>query len=145
MMRFNLRFSQCVLSLAFTRSLADRICAADWPQFRGPHRDGISPDKGLLDQWPSGGPPLLWKKRGIGSGFSSVSIAGSRIFTMGDAADTRFIYALDMSGNPLWSATVGQPGGDHPGTRCTPTVDGELVFALGQFGDLVCVEARTGK
>src|SRR5439155_2957614 len=71
-------------------------------------------------------------------------IAGSRIFTMGDASDTSFIYALDLSGKPLWSAKVGRPGGDYPGPRCTPTLDGDLVYALGQCGDLVCVEAATG-
>ena len=128
--------------------LLSSICllsAADWPQWRGPHRDGISPDTGLLAEWPSGGPPLAWKATGIGEGFSSVSIAGSRIFTMGDGADSSFIYALDLKGKPLWSAKVGRPGGDHPGTRCTPTIDGDLVFALGQFGDLVCVEAATGQ
>jgi outer membrane protein assembly factor BamB len=64
---------------------------------------------------------------------------------MGDSPERSFIYALDMNGKLLWSAKVGRPGGDHPGTRCTPTVDGDLVYALGQFGDLVWVEAATGK
>src|SRR2546426_3581917 len=117
----------------------------DWPQWRGPHRDGISPDTGLLTEWPAGGPPLAWKANGIGRGFSTVSISSSKIFTMGDGPETSFIYALDMEGKPLWKAKVGRPGGDHAGTRCTPTVDGDLVFALGQFGDFVCVEAATGK
>src|SRR5437762_14283863 len=86
--------------------------SADWPQWRGPHRDGISPDTGLLTEWPAGGPPLAWKANGIGRGFSTVSISGSKIFTMGDGPETSFIYALDMDGKPLWKAKVGRPGGD---------------------------------
>ncbi len=136
--------------LCYVALLAGPACfasgpASDWPQWRGPNRDDISPDTGLLAEWPAGGPPLAWKAHGIGHGYSTVSISGSRIFTMGDAPDSSFIHALDLQGKLLWSAKVGRPGGDHPGTRCTPTVDGDLVYALGQFGDLVCVEAASGK
>src|SRR5438034_10248838 len=95
--------------------LLSSICvlsAADWPQWRGPHRDGISPDTGLLTEWPSSGPPLAWKARGIGEGYSGVSISDSRLFTMGDGPDASFIYALDLNGKVLWSAKVGQPGGN---------------------------------
>lgn len=133
------------VSLALLLAPAAFASDVEWSQWRGPHRDGISPDTGLLSEWPAGGPPLAWKATGIGHGYSTVTISGSRIFTMGDGPDTSSIYALDMTGKPLWSAKVGRPGGDHPGTRCTPTVDGDLVYALGQFGDLVCVEAATGK
>jgi len=141
-----LLFSQIVFLTALT--LPSGLAAnADWPQWRGPHRDGISPDTGLLTEWPSDGPPLVWKATGVGHGFSSISISGSKIFTMGDSPERSFIYALDLNGKVLWSAKVGRPvgGGGHPGTRCTPAVDGDLVFGLGQFGDLVCVEAATGK
>ena len=58
--------------------------AGDWPQWRGPNRDGVSTEKGLLDKWPEGGPKLVWKAEGIGSGFSSVSIRDGLIYTMGD-------------------------------------------------------------
>ncbi len=134
-----------VLYSVLALSSATRGIGAEWPQWRGPHRDGHSPDTGLLKEWPTDGPPLAWKAEGIGSGFSTLSIAGSRILTMGDKQEASFIFALDLDGKPLWSAKVGSPGGDHPGTRCTPTIDGDLVYALGQFGDLVCVEAATGK
>jgi outer membrane protein assembly factor BamB len=141
-----LLFSQLVF-LTTLISPAGFAASTDWPQWRGPHRDGLSPDTGLLAEWPSDGPPLAWKATGIGRGFSSVSISGSKIFTMGDGPERSLIFALDLNGKVLWSAKVGRPvgGGGHPGTRCTPTVDGDLVFGLGQFGDLVCVEAATGK
>lgn len=123
------------------------VAAADWPQWRGPKRDGQSPETALLQEWPQSGPPLLWKTNGLGAGYSSLSVAAGRIYTMGDRADSSFIHALDLSGKPLWSAKVGKPGGGggYPGPRCTPTVDGDRVYALGQYGDLVCVEAATGK
>ncbi|PYI83171.1 MAG: polyvinylalcohol dehydrogenase, partial [Verrucomicrobia bacterium] len=128
-----------VLLLAVFSCLA---APGDWTQWRGPNRDGISTETGLLKEWPSGGPPLVWKAKGLGHGFSTVSIASDRIFTMGDGPDSSFVRALSLSdGKLLWSTPVGRPGGDHPGTRSTPTIDGDLVFALGQFGDLICVEA----
>jgi len=121
--------------------------AGDWPQFRGPNRDGHSGDKGLLDQWPSGGPRLVWKTNGLGGGYSSVSVANGRIYTMGDGADSSSVHALDLSGKHVWMAKLGKigGGGGYPGPRCTPTVDGGMVYAMGQFGDLICVEAETGK
>jgi outer membrane protein assembly factor BamB len=120
----------------------------DWPQWRGPNRDGVSTETGLLKAWPAGGPKLLWKATGIGGGFSSVAVVKGRIFTMGDNGDSSFVYALDAAGGKVvWSAKVGKPGGGggYPGPRCTSTVDGDLVFALGQHGDLVCLDAATGQ
>ena len=75
---------------------------ADWPQFRGPHRDNISPDKGLLQEWPREGPAEVWKATGVGKGFSSVSVAGDKVFTMGDQGDSGFVFALDRD--------TGEPG-----------------------------------
>ena len=117
-----------------------------WPQWRGPDRDNLSKETGLLKQWPDVGPPLAWKAKGIGRGYSTVSVAGGRIFTMGDSADASHVHALSLDGGKkLWSAKVGKPGGDYPGTRSTPTVDGDRVYALGQHGDLVCLDAATGR
>ncbi len=121
---------------------------AEWNQWRGPNRDGLSPDTGLLKQWPPAGPPLAWKAAGLGGGFSSVSFAGARIFTMGDVGDSCAVVALNLAdGKVAWTAKVGRTGGGggYPGPRCTPATDGTLVYALGQYGDLVCVEAATGK
>ncbi len=120
--------------------------AGDWPQWRGPNRDGVSTEKGLLDKWPEGGPKLVWKAEGIGSGFSSVSIRDGLIYTMGDGKESSHVFCLDAKeGKILWtSKAVGKTGGNYKGTRCTPTLDGDHLYALGQFGDLVCLEASNG-
>jgi outer membrane protein assembly factor BamB len=119
-----------------------------WPQWRGAKRDGIASDTGLVARWPAGGPELVWKANNLGAGFSSVSIADGRIFTMGDRADGQFVIALDLaSGKQLWAARIGdvwEPGG-YAGPRSTPTVDGANVYVIGPHGDLVCLEAASGK
>jgi outer membrane protein assembly factor BamB len=139
-----------LFALCLTAPFAVSVSAADadWPQWRGPNRDGISTEAGLLKRWPAGGPPLAWKIKGIGAGYSGVSVAGGRIYTMGDSTDTSFIFALnEADGKQVWAAKVGKIGGGegYPGPRCTPAIDDGLVFALGQFGDLVCVDAATGE
>ena len=118
----------------------------DWPQWRGPNRDNVSTETGLLKQWPEKGPPLAWKAAGIGKGYSSVSVAGDRIFTMGDAGDSAYVHCLELNGGKkAWSVKVGRSGGDHAGTRSTPTVAGDRAYALGQWGDLVALDAATGR
>jgi hypothetical protein len=128
-------------------SLAAAPTPAGWPQWRGPNRDGVSTETGLLQAWKPGGPALAWRATGLGAGFSSVSVAGNRIFTMGDVAGSQQLIAIDAaSGKTLWMAKVGAPWVDqYGGPRGTPTVDGDLVYALGTEGDLVAVEAATGK
>ena len=139
----NTRFCITLLTAIFTLQIA----AEDWATWRGPNRDGLSAEKGLLKQWPVGGPRLVWKSTGIGVGFSSVSVSEGRIFTMGDGADGSAVHAINAKdGATLWkSVELGKPGGNYAGTRCTPTVDGNLVYALGQFGDFVCLQAKDGK
>ena len=142
-LRIPLRF----LALLFVALLQQSTlaAAADWPQWRGAQRDGISTETGLIKEWPTNGPPVVWLAHGLGRGYSSVAVAGAQIFTMGDGPESSFVHALSAAtGKMEWSTKVGKPGGDYPGTRCTPTVDGELVFALGQFGDLVCLKAKDG-
>src|SRR2546425_896053 len=104
----------------------------DWPQWRGPNRDGVSTEAGLLKEWPARGPQLLWKATGIGGGFSSVAVAKGRIFTMGDGADSSFVHALDAAGGKVvWSTKIGGPGGGggYPRPRRTPPAGRELGFA----------------
>lgn len=115
--------------------------AGDWPAWRGPQRDAISSETGLLTEWGADGPPLLWKVGGLGSGYSSISVADGRIFTMGRVKGQTAIQARSLAdGHLVWTAAV--PGGNP---NCTPTVDGGLVYALGRDGDLVCVTAETGE
>jgi len=130
----------CVLFVVLEGSL----WAADWPQWRGPNRDSVCTETGLLKQWPKEGPKLLWEISGLGPGYSSVSIAKGRLYTMGDRGKSQFVYAYDLSTRKeLWAALVGKSHDDGP--RCIPTVDGALVYALGTSGDLVCVTADSGK
>ena len=139
-------FLQCSAAALLLATL--HTPATDWPQWLGAKRDGLCTETGLLQQWPEGGPKLAWKATGLGAGYSGVSVVGNRVYTMADGPDSGFIRVLDAkSGKVIWSAKVGQPGGGngYPGPRCTPTVDGNLVVALGQFGDLICVEASSGK
>jgi outer membrane protein assembly factor BamB len=119
-----------------------------WPQWRGPKRDGISFESGLLAAWPEGGPALAWKIGGLGGGWSSVSVHGGRIYTLGDAGGACTLFALqERDGKVLWSVRVGEAGGHnrYPGSRSTPSTDGDVVVALGQHGDLVAVAAADGK
>ena len=133
-------------ALTLVSVLTATAAPGDWPTWRGPKRDGLSTETGLLKQWPAGGPPLAWKATGCGTGYSSVSVADGRVITMGDGPDGARVLAFDLSGKPLWqSETIGKPGGNYPGTRCTPTIADGRVYALGQFGDFVCLDAKTGK
>jgi outer membrane protein assembly factor BamB len=139
----------CVLGFALL-TLNARAASADWPQWRGPNRDGISPDTGLLKEWPTGGPALLWKASGLGAGFSSVAIANQRIYTIGDQRGSSFVVALNAAdGRPLWSAKLGKTGapgwGGYTGPRSTPAVAGESLVALGQWGELLCLDTASGK
>lgn len=130
------------------RAASGSKSAVDWPQWRGPHRDGISHESGLTEQWPADGPPLVWKAGGLGRGFSSVAVSGNRIFTMGDRDDGQFVIALSpKDGKELWRTRIGdvwEPQG-YAGPRCTPTVDGDRVYVIGPHGDLVCLAAANGK
>lgn len=119
---------------------------SDWPQWRGPSRNGMSPATGLLAEWPDGGPPLIWRADGLGTGFSSLSVVDGRIFTMGDRDGQQWVIARsEADGRELWSAAVGPPWVDgYGGPRGTPTVDGDSVYALGTDGDLVALDTETG-
>ncbi len=121
----------------------------DWPQFRGPNREGKCQETGLLKEWPEGGPKLLWKLTGLGRGYSTLAIVDGKFYTMGDrkAEDgeaSQYVLAFDLaSRKELWATRIGSPHSDGP--RCTPTLDGELLYVIGTDGDLVCLEIATGK
>jgi outer membrane protein assembly factor BamB len=144
-----LRMAVAVLALSV---LAGAARAADWPQFLGIRRDGISEEKNLLKAWPPAGPKLLWRAGDVGYGYGSVSVLGGRVYLIGNRGPSEeFVAALDAkNGTPLWTTRLGKVGNpdqqpSYPGARSTPTVDGELLYALGSDGDLVCVDAASGK
>jgi outer membrane protein assembly factor BamB len=123
----------------------------DWPQFRGPTRDNISKETGLLQKWPQGGPPLAWKATGIGDGHSSVAISGGKIFTTGREGNAVYAFALnEADGKELWKTKFGGLGNNNEGqggkgSRSTPTVDGDMVYVEGPVGEVYCLSAADGK
>lgn len=126
--------------------------ASDWPQWRGPARDGVSKDTGLLKQWPTGGPKLVWQVNDIGDGYSTPVVVGTRIYLMSNIGmDNEFVQALStQDGKAIWTTRVGNVGNPdqnppYPKARSTPTVDGNFIYALGSDGDLACLETRSGK
>lgn len=125
-----------------------RSAPEEWPQWRGPGRDGVSKETGLLKQWPAGGPPLAWRGAGAGEGYSSFAVADGRLFTLGARGNTEYVVAFDTaSGKRLWEAANGRrfsnDRGDGP--RGTPTVDAGRVYAYGSSGDLSVFDAASGK
>ena len=113
---------------AESASLAGTNPGGDWPCFNGARRDNTSDTTGLLAKWPKEGPPLAWTARGLGAGYSSVSVADGRLYTMGNKGDTEAVIALDAgTGEKIWSTPIAwasQPSaGDGP--RSTPTVSGD--------------------
>ena len=146
-MKFRLLFVATVLLLSVA-SAALAQSAGNWPQWRGPNRDGISKETGLLKQWPAEGPPLAWKANGAGRGYSSFAISNGKLYTMGLRGDREFVVAFDVAtGKEAWATAHGSAfrndRGDGP--RGTPTIDGDRVYALGGNGDLSSLDARTGK
>ena len=122
--------------------------AGDWAEWRGPNRDGISKEKGWVVAWPESGPKKLWEAP-VGVGYSSMSVSQGRVFTMGNVEDKDSIHCFDAeTGKVLWKheypCTAKDPNG-FPGPRCTPAVDGGLVYSLSRHGDLFCLECKTGK
>ena len=128
--------------------LVSVAAAADWPDWRGPERDGISPETGLLAKWPAAGPPLAWTATGLGSGFASFSISNGMAFTQGQRDGRQYVIALDeATGRKRWELAHGAAYGNNrgDGPRGTPTVDGDRVFALAADGSLICVNASDGR
>ena len=117
-----------------------------WPEFHGPGRTNISPEKGLLKKWPEGGPRLVWKYSQCGIGYSGVSIAQGMIFTAGDFDYVEMILALDMEGKLLWKSPNGEAWrGASPGSRTTPTYDDGVLYQMSPKGRLAAYEALSGK
>jgi outer membrane protein assembly factor BamB len=139
-----------ITSVATYLLLTAFVYADDWTQWRGPQRTGCSKETGLLKQWPKGGPKLLWERKDIGGGYSTPAVVGDRIYLQADRGGKEYAVALAVSdGSEVWATPLGRVGPNqvpqYPGTRATPTVEGDRVYALGSDGDLACLEKETGK
>jgi len=131
--------------------LACNLQSADWPQWRGPQRDGISKETGLLKEWPKDGPKLLWQRKDLGSGYSTPSVVGDRLYVISNQGmENESVQALNVKdGKETWSVRIGKVGPNegpqYPASRSTPTVEGQVLYALGSDGDLACLETANGK
>jgi len=140
-----------LVALALT-AVGTMARADDWTQWRGPKRDGVSLEKGLLKAWPASGPKLVWQVKEIGSGYSTPVVVGNRLYVLSnEGLENEFVRAYSATnGKQLWSTRLGAVGNpkqqpSYPGSRSTPTVDGKFLYALGSDGDQACVETATGK
>jgi len=121
--------------------------AADWPQWRGPNRDGVSPES-ISTNWGAQGPKVIWRAS-IGTGFSSVSVSEGRAYTMGNNTneDTIWCFRAD-TGRQLWKFSYPaklDPQWYEGGPGSTPTVDSGQVFTISKWGDVFCLDAKTGR
>ena len=142
----------CVSGVFFARSADMAASTSDWPQWRGPERNGTSPESGLLKQWPAEGPKLLWQVHDLGDGYSTPAVVGNRIYLMSNIGmENEFVQALStQDGKPVWTTRVGNVGNPNQNppyakARSTPTLDGQFIYALGSDGDIACLELRSGK
>ncbi len=131
----------------FALALAATAQATDWPQWRGPSRNGIS-DESVTTTFPSAGPRVLWQAS-VGTGFSSMSVAKGRLYTLGHEGEQDTVFCFDAkTGKEVWKHSYPAELGDkyfEGGPTSTPTVSGDHVFTLSRWGDLFCFEAATGK
>src|SRR5437016_1326708 len=116
-----------LLGSALTLALSLSLPAADWPQWRGPDRTGVSKETGLLKEWPKEGPPLRWEAKNIGTGYSTPAIAAGKVYVQTTKGNDELALVLDeKTGKEVWTAPIGtvgkNEGPQYPGTRSTPTV-----------------------
>lgn len=127
--------------------------SSDWPQYRGPNRTGVTQEDNLQSNWASQGPKLLWTYKTTGVGYAGPSVVGDVLYIAGGRDNQEYLMALDLKTTPpkeLWSVKIGplftwKGNSWNEGPNVAPTVDGENVYALGGFGDLICVNRITGR
>src|SRR5215471_12609647 len=136
-------------AITFFALLAFRCVAADWPQFLGPSADGVSDETGLLDRWPTNGPPVLWTLK-IGTGYGAVSVKSNLLVLHHRVGDEEIVRAVDaLSGNGVWRYSYPShfedPYGYNNGPRGTPLLTSDRCYTFGAEGKLLCLELATGK
>ena len=118
----------------------------DWPQWRGPRRDAVSTETGLLEAWPGGGPKLLWKTAGIGRGWCSPIIVKGMIYIVGETKGEQIIFALGLDGKIKWQAVNGKAfKKPFPGSRAACCYSGGMIYQMNGHGRVICLDARTGR
>lgn len=153
-MTLNLELSRRLLPVAGMLALWMHVAGAetpdqDWPRFLGPRGNNISSETGLLERWPSGGPPLVWAKQ-IGSGYSAPSVRGDRLVLHHRIQEEEVVEAFDAAtGKPLWRhaylSGFRDPFGYNSGPRCTPLLTSNRCYTFGAEGKLLCLDLVTGK
>ena len=119
---------------------------AGWPQWRGPRRDAVSDETGLLEAWPEGGPRLLWTASGLGRGWSSPIITGGRIYITGDVGGDLRLFALDLDGKKKWEAASGKAwDGPSPGARASCAYSAGRLYHMNAHGRIACFDAANGR
>ena len=135
-------------AIAFTLAAivaASTSRADDWPQFRGPSRDGKSAETHLLRKWPRQGPTLIFSIKGVGQGYSTPAVADRMIYVTGLLNNRGIISSLDLQGNLKWAKDYGPEWTRSvPGVRCTPTVDQGRLYIVSGMGAIICYDAKTG-
>ena len=147
-----MRMSCFVMLTVACSVFGSSVMADDWPQWRGPQRDGVSQEKGLLKEWPKEGPTLLWQVKDAGDGYSTPTVVGDRIYLLSnEGMENEMVQARRVQdGKLIWSTRIGNVGKPdqwprYPAARSTPTVDGQYLYALGSDGDLACLQVETGE
>jgi outer membrane protein assembly factor BamB len=137
------RFALVLVALSL--SPLGALSANDWVQWRGPNRDGIAKESGLMDQWPEQGPAISYRTKGLGSGMASLAIHAGLLYTIGNIdGKTNLICRNAGDGAEVWATPFTDDKGAANGT---PTIDPEtgLVYAMSFDGVMVCCDAKTGK
>jgi len=134
-----------ILSAYLTLFIFLNSNAQDWPQFLGPERNSISPQKGILRSWPQDGPEVLWT-RNVGKGFGGPVIKDGKVYLLDrEDATGDIMRCFDFNnGKELWSYSYDAPGSvSYPGSRSVPAIDGNRVYSSGPYGDLYCIDITT--
>lgn len=154
MMRATRFFGVCVfVTLGVGVVLPAEAEPTDWPQWRGPRRDGHAAPQQLAQAWVGKGPALKWEASNLGAGYSAPAIAEGKVYTMGEVDETCLAICLDAkTGKPLWQTKIARAGvrrdysrGWGGGPRSTPTVDGDQVFVLSDIGVVAALQRDTGE
>jgi outer membrane protein assembly factor BamB len=135
-------------AVAVLLAMVAPMTAADWPCWRGPDHNGISKESNWNDTWPGTGPPILWRAN-VGAGFSSMAVAGGRLYTLGNTDDHDTVVCLDATtGKEVWKHSYDAPRDAknfEGGPTSTPAVDGNRVYTFSRHGDLFCLDTADGK